>query len=179
MGSKDLRARDIQVLFADASAGIHSSALVRQGQISVLIDAKPKAAAVFLEEAADILGLYQRRHEVELKLKGAEINQTYVDNIVDKLAEQLVKLARQARQAVWYREIGEGLHRAEGMLLFRRWSEADTGNFAAVAHLRGRTIAAAVAREVAKTRLFVEDILSALREKSQFFYYFTAIAGAA
>ena len=59
--SKDVRARDIQMLFADASTGAHSPALVRQGQISDLINAKPKARRRILEEAAGISGLYARR----------------------------------------------------------------------------------------------------------------------
>ena len=65
----DVRARDVQLLFADASTGAHSPALVRQGQISELINAKPKARRAILEDAAGIGGLYQRRHEAELKLK--------------------------------------------------------------------------------------------------------------
>ena len=67
VGAKDVRARDVQMLFADASTGAHSPALVRQGQISELINAKPKSRRRILEEAAGISGLYQRRHEAELK----------------------------------------------------------------------------------------------------------------
>ena len=68
VNAKDVRARDVQMLFADASTGAHSPALVRQGQISELINAKPKNRRRILEEAAGISGLYQRRHEAELKL---------------------------------------------------------------------------------------------------------------
>ena len=111
VSSKDVRARDVQMLFADASTGAHSPALVRQGQISELINAKPKARRRILEEAAGISGLYQRRHEAELKLKGAETNLTRVDDVIEQLAAQLSTLARQARQAARYREIGENLRR--------------------------------------------------------------------
>jgi chromosome segregation protein len=69
---KDVRARDVQMLFADASTGAHSPALVRQGQISELINAKPKSRRRVLEEAAGISGLYQRRHEAELRLSATE-----------------------------------------------------------------------------------------------------------
>ena len=123
--AKDVRARDVQMLFADASTGSHSPALVRQGQISELINAKPKARRRILEEAAGISGLYARRHEAELKLQGAEQNLTRVDDVLEALAQQLSTLNRQARQAARYREIGEELRRAEGMLLYRRWREAD------------------------------------------------------
>lgn len=169
VSSKDVRARDVQMLFADASTGSHSPALVRQGQISELINAKPKARRRILEEAAGISGLYQRRHEAELKLKGAETNLTRVDDVVEQLAAQLATLARQARQAARYREIGENLRRAEGMLLFRRWSEADAAMLAAVAQLRERTTAAGAsetaARQAAKARLNAEGVLPALREE--------------
>jgi chromosome segregation protein len=103
---KDVRARDVQMLFADASTGSHSPALVRQGQISELINAKPKARRRVLEEAAGISGLYARRHEAELKLAGTEQNLTRVDDVLEQLAQQLSVLTRQAKQAARYREIG-------------------------------------------------------------------------
>ncbi|MGB8623861.1 MAG: AAA family ATPase, partial [Paracoccaceae bacterium] len=123
--ASEVRARDVQMLFADASTGAHSPALVRQGQIAELINAKPTSRRRILEEAAGISGLYQRRHEAELKLKGAEANLARVDDVIEQLANQLAQLARQARQAARYREIGESLRRAEGLLLYRRWKEAD------------------------------------------------------
>ena len=169
VGSKDVRARDVQMLFADASTGAHSPALVRQGQISELINAKPKSRRRILEEAAGISGLYQRRHEAELKLKGAESNLTRVDDVIEQLANQLGQLARQARQAARYREIGEKLRKAEGMLLFRRWKEADEALLAASAQLRERTTAASqaekAAREAAKARQKAEEALPPLREE--------------
>ena len=175
VGAKDVRARDVQMLFADASTGAHSPALVRQGMISELINAKPKSRRRILEEAAGISGLYQRRHEAELKLRGAETNLTRVDDVIDQLAAQLAQLARQARQAARYREIGEKLRRAEGMLLFRRWKEADDALAEALDQLRERTTAASqaerAARDAAKARQDAEDVLPALREEE-------AIAGA-
>jgi len=169
VGQKDVRARDVQMLFADASTGAHSPALVRQGQISELINAKPKARRRILEEAAGISGLYQRRHEAELKLKGAETNLTRVDDVIEQLASQLGQLARQARQAARYREIGESLRKAEGMLLYRRWREADEALFTAAEQLRARTTAAAQAETTAqqsgKARQAAEDALPPLREE--------------
>ncbi|EBA13545.1 chromosome segregation protein SMC [Roseobacter sp. CCS2] len=169
VGAKDVRARDVQMLFADASTGAHSPALVRQGQISELINAKPKARRRILEEAAGISGLYQRRHEAELKLKGAETNLTRVDDVIEQLAAQLGQLARQAKQAARYREIGDKLRKAEGMLLFRRWKEADEALLAAADQLRERTTTAAqaekAAREAAKGRTAAEEALPPLREE--------------
>jgi chromosome segregation protein len=166
---KDVRARDVQMLFADASTGAHSPALVRQGQIAELINAKPKNRRRILEEAAGISGLYQRRHEAELKLNGADQNLARVDDVIEQLAAQLAQLARQARQAARYREIGAELRRAEGQLLYRRWREADEGRSTADDDLRARTTAAAQAeaavRVAAKAREGAEDVLPALREE--------------
>ncbi|AVO36825.1 chromosome segregation SMC family protein [Pukyongiella litopenaei] len=167
--AKDVRARDVQMLFADASTGAHSPALVRQGQISELINAKPKARRRILEEAAGISGLYQRRHEAELKLKAAEANLTRVDDVIEQLAAQLSQLARQARQAARYRAIGESLRQAEGMLLFRRWAEADEARSRADVALRDRVTAAAqaetAARQAAGARAEADEAVPPLREE--------------
>ena len=169
VNGKDVRARDVQMLFADASTGAHSPALVRQGQISELINAKPKARRRILEEAAGISGLYQRRHEAELKLKGAEANLARVDDTVDQLATQLATLARQARQASRYRAIAEDLRAAEGLLLYRRWREADEALTLARDELRERTTATAraesAAREAASARTAADEALPSLREE--------------
>ncbi|WP_299300691.1 chromosome segregation protein SMC [uncultured Litoreibacter sp.] len=166
---KDVRARDVQMLFADASTGAHSPALVRQGQISELINARPKARRRILEEAAGISGLYQRRHEAELKLNGAETNLARVEDVLEQLAAQLAQLARQARQAARYREIGDELRRSEGLLLYRRWKEADEARAATGAELTERTQVAAQserqAREAAKLRETQEGALPPLREE--------------
>ncbi|SFB07425.1 condensin subunit Smc [Poseidonocella pacifica] len=166
---KDIRARDVQMLFADASTGAHSPALVRQGQISELINAKPKNRRRILEEAAGISGLYQRRHEAELKLKAAEGNLGRVDDVIEQLANQLGQLARQARQAARYREIGSQLRRAEGLLLYRLWREADEARIQAEtllkSRVRGAAQAEAAARQAAGRRAEQEAGLPALREE--------------
>lgn len=168
-GGKDVRARDVQMLFADASTGAHSPALVRQGQIAELINAKPKNRRRILEEAAGISGLYQRRHEAELKLRGAETNLARVDDVIEQLATQLAQLARQARQAARYREIGTDLRRTEGMLLYRRWREADEARATAEEALRARVTAAAQAegqvQAALKARTEAETALPPLREE--------------
>jgi chromosome segregation protein len=146
----DVRARDIQMLFADASTGAHSPALVRQGQIAELINAKPKSRRRILEEAAGISGLYQRRHEAELRLTATETNLSRVADVLEALASQLATLARQARQAARYREIGTELRRIEGMLLFRRWREADLAVNAAASQLRDRLIEAGKAETLSR-----------------------------
>ncbi|MDF1718575.1 MAG: AAA family ATPase, partial [Antarcticimicrobium sp.] len=166
---KDVRARDVQMLFADASTGAHSPSLVRQGQIAELINAKPTARRRILEEAAGISGLYQRRHEAELKLRATETNLTRVDDVLEQLSVQLQQLARQARQAARYREIGEQLRLSEGMLLYRRWREADEARAAAETVLRDRTTEAAraetAAQQAARTRAGADEAMPPLREE--------------
>ncbi|MEN8710518.1 MAG: AAA family ATPase, partial [Paracoccaceae bacterium] len=166
---KDVRAKDIQMLFADASTGAHSPALVRQGQIAELINAKPKNRRRILEEAAGISGLYQRRHEAELKLKAADANLLRVDDVIDQLAAQLATLARQAKQAQRYREIGEDLRAEEIKLLYRRWLTADLARVAAEQEATtARTLTAAAdraLREAAAKREKDEAALPPLREE--------------
>ena len=175
LNTKDVRARDVQMLFADASTGAHSPALVRQGQISELINAKPKARRRILEEAAGISGLYQRRHEAELRLQAAEQNLARVDDVIEALAQQLSALMRQAKQAARYREIGDELRRAEGMLLYRRWREAEMARAEADSALRLRLTDAGraeiAARAAGSAREEAEARLPPLREEQ-------AIAGA-
>ncbi|WP_118137766.1 chromosome segregation protein SMC [Oceanicella sp. SM1341] len=166
---REARARDVQMLFADASTGSHSPALVRQGQISELINARPKARRRILEEAAGISGLYQRRHEAELKLSGTEQNLTRVADVLDQLDQQLASLSRQARQAARYREISEGLRQAEGLLLYLRWREADDERERARAALTEATRAAAAAQGAtgikARVREEAEAAIPPLREE--------------
>ena len=175
INGKDVRARDVQMLFADASTGAHSPALVRQGQISELINAKPKARRRILEEAAGISGLYQRRHEAELRLRATETNLERISDVIDQLATQLAQLARQARQAERYREIGARLRHAEGLLLYRRWHEADQARHAAETTLRATLTASAeaerAATEAARARDAIEAGMGAKREAE-------AVAGA-
>ena len=169
VNAREARARDVQMLFADASTGAHSPALVRQGQIAELISAKPKARRRILEEAAGISGLYARRHEAELRLSAAEANLVRVDDVLEGLSLQIATLTRQARAAARYREIGEDLRRAEGMLLYRRFREADAAVAEAERALRERLIvqgrAEAAARAAGTAREVAEAALPALREE--------------
>jgi len=124
VNGKEVRARDVQLLFADASTGAHSPAMVRQGQIGELIAAKPTARRALLEEAAGISGLHSRRHEAELRLRAAEQNLERVDDIVAQVESQLDTLKRQSRLAIRYRSISGDLRKAEALLFHVRWVQA-------------------------------------------------------
>ncbi len=126
VNGQTVRARDIQLLFADAATGANSPALVRQGQISELINAKPQNRRRLLEEAAGITGLHSRRHEAELRLRAAETNLARLDDVTGELEQQRSGLARQARQATRYRNLSGHIRRAEAMTAYLRWLEAST-----------------------------------------------------
>ena len=124
INGQEVRARDVQLLFADIASGNRSSALVSQGQISDLIRAKPAGRRHLLEEAAGISGLQSRRHEAELRLRAAETNMERLADVIQGLEAQLANLQRQARQAARYRRLSDRIKEAEGRWLFRRWHDA-------------------------------------------------------
>src|SRR6187549_501988 len=124
VNGKEVRARDVQLLFADASTGAHSPAMVRQGQIGELISAKPTARRALLEEAAGISGLHSRRHEAELRLRAAEQNLERVDDVIAQVTAQLEQLKRQARLATRYRNLSGDIRKAEATLFHVRWVAA-------------------------------------------------------
>lgn len=121
---REVRARDIQMLFADAATGTRSSALVRQGQISELIAAKPEQRRAILEDAAGISGLHARRSEAERKLKAAEENLARLDDVLGEIDAHVASLRKQARQAVRYRGLSDDIRQAEATLLLVRHCEA-------------------------------------------------------
>jgi len=136
INSKEVRAKDVQLLFADASTGANSPSLVRQGQISELISAKPQNRRRLLEEAAGITGLHSRRHEAELRLRAAEQNLERLDQVIGELETQKGALQRQARQATRYRNLSGDIRRAEAASAFLRWREAVEARDAAGEHLQ-------------------------------------------
>ena len=174
---KEARARDVQMLFADASTGAHSPALVRQGQISELIKRQAEETAVgFWKRRRGSAVCIRRRHEAELKLNGAEGNLARVDDVIEQLDSQLASLARQARQAARYRSILDELRQSEGLLLYRalagkriwrwqqRWSSWTTATKLAASGQGG-------AAKAATLRLDLEGKVPPLREEE-------AVAGA-
>ncbi|NJO56038.1 MAG: AAA family ATPase, partial [Rhodospirillales bacterium] len=126
VNGREVRARDVQLLFADAASGARSAALVTQGQVAALITAKPTDRRAYLEEAAGITGLYSRRHEAELKLRSTESNLQRVEDVLAALSSQRQNMQRQARQATRYREISQQIRTMEARVLLRRWQEAQS-----------------------------------------------------
>ncbi|MCW2275213.1 AAA family ATPase [Rhodoblastus acidophilus] len=151
LNGREVRARDVQLLFADASSGARSPALVRQGQIGEIISAKPQARRRILEEAAGIGGLHSRRHEAELRLKGAEENLLRLEDVIGQIGAQTESLRRQARQAARYRALAAEIRKNEALV--------------ALIALRGAT------KEAEETKAAVEsnvlDVAEATRNQAE------------
>ncbi len=121
----DVRARDVQRLFADLATGAHAAALVGQGEIGSVVNTKPEQRRSLLEEAAGVTGLRSRRHEAELRLRAAEANLERLDDAMQGMDLQLRGLKRQARQATRYRTLSGHVRKAQAMLLYLRWRAAE------------------------------------------------------
>ena len=122
LNGKDVRARDVQLLFADSATGARSAGLVSQGKIGSIVQAKASDRRALLEEAANIRGLHSRRHEAELRLRAAEQNLERLDDVLKALEGQRAALRRQARQAQRYRELSDRIRQAESIVLYARWT---------------------------------------------------------
>jgi chromosome segregation protein len=120
----EVRARDVQLLFADASTGANSPALVRQGQISELIAARPQNRRLILEEAAGVSGLHGRRHEAELRVGAAQGNLARLDDLGRELETNLTRLRREARHAAKYKTLAAEIRSLHSAVLHARWAEA-------------------------------------------------------
>ena len=168
INGREVRARDVQIVFADASTGARSPALVHQGRIGEIIQAKPEQRRRVLEEAAGISGLHARRHEAELRLKSAETNLLRVEDVIRQLAAQIDGLKKQAKQAIRYRTVSAQVRKTEAMLFHLRWSganaevaEAERARDLGVREVAHRTAAEA---EASKRQALAAASLPELRE---------------
>ena len=133
---RDVRAKDVALLFADAATGAHSPALVSQGKISSIISAKPVERRLLLEEAAGISGLHARRKDAEQKLRAAEVNLARLGEILGEQEQRAAQLRRQARAAERYRKLTDQIRGVEARLLHARWLEAEKSAEAAAAEAK-------------------------------------------
>ncbi len=142
---RDVRAKDVALIFADAATGAHSPALVSQGRIGAIISAKPQERRQMLEEAAGISGLHVRRKDAEQKLRAAETNLNRLATILADMEARSSQLRRQAKQAERYRKLTKDIAQAEGRLIFIRWKEAKAASdiARAEAEAASATVAAA------------------------------------
>ena len=168
INGREVRARDVQIVFADASTGARSPALVHQGRIGEIIQAKPEQRRRVLEEAAGVAGLHARRHEAELRLKAAETNLTRLEDVIGQLAGQIDALKKQARQAIRYRTVSAQVRKAEATLYHLRWTGA-TNEVAAAEQAKDAGLREVAARtgaeaEASKRQALAAATLPDLRE---------------
>ena len=124
VNGRDVRAKDVALVFADAATGAHSPALVSQGKIAAVIAAKPAERRMMLEEAAGIAGLHVRRKDAEQKLRATEANLARLQDLMGQLDQQIGSLRRQARAAERYKGLSDRIKLAEARLVYARWRDA-------------------------------------------------------
>jgi chromosome segregation protein len=125
INDKEVRARDVQMFFADLSTGAHSPSMISQGRIGALVTAKPTDRRAILEEAANISGLHVRRHEAELRLNAAEANLKRADELRRQQEKQLANLQKQAEEATRYKLISEEIKKIEAGLYYLKLLDID------------------------------------------------------
>ncbi len=121
INNKDVRAKDVSILFYDSGSGPRSSSIISQGNIDQIINSKPIDRKVILEDAAGTSGLQSRRHESELKLQATEINLEKIDLNLNNLINQKKDLSRQSRQAEKYEQISESIKFNQSIIVYTQW----------------------------------------------------------
>ena len=126
VNGKEVRLKDVQLLFADASTGARSTSMVSQGRVGAIIAAKPEQRRNLLEEAAGITGLHSRRHEAELRLNATETNLERVKDLLKAQEEQLEILKKQSKQAERYKNIQKDITKARAAVFYKKWEVEKT-----------------------------------------------------
>ena len=121
VNGKEVRLKDVQLLFADAATGARSTSMVSQGRVGAIIAAKPEQRRILLEEAAGITGLHSRRHEAELRLNSTDTNLERVKDVLKTQEEQLEILIKQSKQAKRYKNIQQDITKARAAVFYKKW----------------------------------------------------------
>ena len=154
---RDVRQKDVALLFADAATGAHSPALVSQGRIGAVISAKPVERRLMLEEAAGISGLHARRKDAEQKLRATEANVARLNELLGDQETRAAALKRQARAAERYRQLSDKIRAAEGRLLYARWHEADVAAKAAAEEAQRAAAAVSALQQAVQEAQIAQD----------------------
>jgi len=117
------RRRDIADLFLGTGLGPRSYAIIEQGMISRLIEAKPEELRVYIEEAAGISKYKERRRETENRIRHTRDNLDRLDDLREEIDKQLSHLQRQSRAAERYKELKQEERKLRAELLALRWQE--------------------------------------------------------
>ena len=120
------RRKDIREVFLGTGLGPRSYAIIEQGMISKLIDAKPDELRTYLEEAAGISKYKEKRRETELRLKHTRDNLDRLNDIMKEINSQLNKLERQAKLASEYRVLKDKERETKISLISLKWCNYDS-----------------------------------------------------
>ena len=162
INGRDVRQKDVALVFADAATGAHSPALVSQGRIAAVIAAKPAERRMMLEEAAGIAGLHVRRRDAEQKLRATETNLARIDDLLAGLEGQIAQLRRQAKAAERYKALSDKIRHAEARLVFARWRDAATAADSARGEARAAEAAVGEAQTATKAAQHAQHAAGAL-----------------
>ena len=163
VNGKEVRLKDVQLLFADASTGARSTSMVSQGRVGAIIAAKPEQRRSLLEEAAGITGLHSRRHEAELRLNATETNLERVKDLLKTQEEQLEVLKKQSKQAERYKNIQKDITKARAAVFYKKWEIEKTKLEEVSSKLKDQNnIVSNQTQEVAKVNIEYEKVQEAL-----------------
>ena len=119
-----VRRRDVTDIFLGTGLGPRAYAIIEQGMISRIIEARPEELRIFLEEAAGVSKYRERRRETELRLKDTRENLLRVGDFRQELEKQLQHLEEQARVALQYRDLQSQLHTTQNLLWLLKKQDA-------------------------------------------------------
>ncbi len=163
VNGKEVRLKDVQLLFADAATGARSTSMVSQGRVGAIIAAKPEQRRNLLEEAAGITGLHSRRHEAELRLNATETNLERVKDLLKAQEEQLEVLKKQSKQAERYKNIQKDITKARAAVFYKRWEVEKTKLEEVASKLKDQNnLVSDQTQEVAKANVEYEKVQDSL-----------------
>ena len=163
VNGKEVRLKDVQLLFADASTGARSTSMVSQGRVGAIIAAKPEQRRSLLEEAAGITGLHSRRHEAELRLNATETNLERVKDLLKTQEEQLDVLKKQSKQAERYKNIQKDITKARAAVFYKKWEVEKTKLEEASIKIKNQNnLVSDQTQEVAKVNVEYEKVQESL-----------------
>ncbi len=164
------RRRDITAIFLGTGLGSRNYAIIEQGMISRLIEAKPEELRIFIEEAAGISKYRERRRETETRIRHTRENIERLTDIREELEKQLNHLQRQAKSAQQYKNLKQEQRQLSVELSALNWRDLNTEMCALkeASGARENAVAATIA-EIRTIEAAIEKLREALRNANQHF----------
>ena len=141
INNQNVRRRDVHDMFLGTGLGPRAYAIIGQGMISRIVEARPEELRIFLEEAAGVSKYKERRRETENRLADTRDNLTRVEDILRELDTQIGKLEQQAAVAQTYRSLQATHDEQQQLLWLTRRREADAERDKVTRDISNRTVA--------------------------------------